>query len=78
MPDHASSRHPSESNPSLRLEAALDLLVHGEIEMQGLLPYSSNYTFLVIVSQEDRRNSGKRKKGLLWQRELGLHSCRFL
>src|SRR3972149_6713981 len=48
MPDHASSRHPSESNPSLRLEAALDLLVHGEIEMQGLLPYSSNYTFLVI------------------------------
>lgn len=33
--------------------AALDLLAAGEIDAQGLLPHSSNYTFLVIIRRGD-------------------------
>lgn len=32
---------------------ALDLLRHGDIEVLGLIPYSSNYTFLAKVTQRD-------------------------
>lgn len=35
--------------PPLTLERLLDLLAHGEMELQGLLPRSSNYTFLAVV-----------------------------
>lgn len=33
----------------------LALLAGGEVEVQGVLPWSSNYTLLVSVSQDDRR-----------------------
>ena len=34
---------------AIRLERALELLSEGDIELHGLLPWSSNYTFLVTV-----------------------------
>ncbi len=43
--------HASPKRRPLSLEAAIDLLTQGEIDVQGLLPWSSNYTFLVTVSQ---------------------------
>ncbi len=39
--------------PSLSLNRALDLLTRGEIQPQGLLPWGSNYTFLVSVTLDD-------------------------
>ena len=39
----------SDDGQPLPLDAALDLLAHGHIEMQGLMPWSSNYAFLVSV-----------------------------
>src|SRR5512139_1704504 len=35
---------------AISLERALELLSEGDIELHGLLPWSSNYTFLVTVS----------------------------
>jgi uncharacterized repeat protein (TIGR03843 family) len=35
------------------LEGALELLDDGEVEVLGLLPYSSNYTFLARVARDD-------------------------
>ena len=40
-------------NLSLSLDRALDLLTRGEMQPQGLLPYGSNYTFLVSVTLDD-------------------------
>lgn len=45
--------HASLDRRPLSLEAAIDLLAQGEIDVQGLLPWSSNYTFLVTVSQDE-------------------------
>jgi len=39
----------SDDGQPISLDAALDLLAHGEIEVQGLMPWSSNYTFLILV-----------------------------
>jgi uncharacterized repeat protein (TIGR03843 family) len=36
---------------AISLERALKLLSEGDIELHGLLPWSSNYTFLVAVSE---------------------------
>lgn len=36
---------------AISLERALKLLSEGDIELHGLLPWSSNYTFLVTVSE---------------------------
>lgn len=36
----------------LPLDQILELLMHGHVETQGLLPWSSNYTFLVSVSHD--------------------------
>ena len=36
---------------AVRTEETLDLLGHGDIEVLGLLPYSSNYTFLAKVKR---------------------------
>ena len=44
---------PSPDRQPLPIKRVLDLLAHGEIESQGLLPWSSNYTFLVNVTQAD-------------------------
>jgi uncharacterized repeat protein (TIGR03843 family) len=38
---------------SLTEEQALDVLQRGTIEEKGLLPYSSNHSFLVVVNQGD-------------------------
>jgi hypothetical protein len=35
------------------LERLLNLLAHGEVELQGLLPRSSNYTFLVTIRDRE-------------------------
>lgn len=53
MSDFAATVSASADGQPLSLEAALDLLTHGDIDVQGLLPWSSNYTFLVIVSHQD-------------------------
>lgn len=39
----------------ISLERALDLLAHGEIELQGQFPWSSNYTFLVALGDAASR-----------------------
>ena len=39
---------------AISLEALLTLLQDGELAIQGLLPEGSNYTFLSVVSDEDR------------------------
>ncbi len=41
--------------PEVSAEVELDLLATGEIDPQGLLPRSSNYTFLVVVKKGDLR-----------------------
>ncbi len=41
-----------QSEPALALSDALDLLAHGELAVRGLLPGSSNYTFLADVQNE--------------------------
>lgn len=40
------------SEPLVLLDDALDLLAHGELTVRGLLPGSSNYTFLADVSND--------------------------
>lgn len=35
-----------------------ELLTRGEIEMQGMVPWSSNYTYIVTVKLDDRQNYG--------------------
>lgn len=47
-PAHGSSKN-GESPQAITLERALKLLAEGDIELHGLLPWSSNYTFLVNV-----------------------------
>ena len=37
----------------LHLDQILGLLAYGHVEMKSLLPWSSNYTFLVSISQDD-------------------------
>ncbi|MDO8690296.1 MAG: SCO1664 family protein [Dehalococcoidia bacterium] len=66
-------------------EAALDLLATGEIDVQGLLPRSSNYTFLVVVKKGEvqalavyKPRRGERPlwdfpSGTLSQREVAAH-----
>jgi uncharacterized repeat protein (TIGR03843 family) len=51
-PAHGSSKN-DESPQEISLERALKLLEQGDIELHGLLPWSSNYTFLVQVSDEE-------------------------
>jgi len=41
----------------ISLEDLLDLLAHGDIEQQGLLPWGSNYTFLVTVTRADQQTA---------------------
>jgi hypothetical protein len=44
----------SSSDPqSISLDRLLDLLINGQIEQQGLLPWGSNYTLLVSVRHGD-------------------------
>ena len=46
--------HSTDSdNLSLSLDRALELLTRGEMQPQGLLPYGSNYTFLVSITLDD-------------------------
>lgn len=40
----------------MTMDRALDLLVHGDIQAKGLLPWSSNYTFLATVSHHGDRS----------------------
>src|SRR3990172_7937197 len=43
--------HASADRQPLPIESAVDLLARGTIDVQGLLPWSSNYTFMVVVRQ---------------------------
>ena len=45
------------NHPSLSLDRAVDLLTRGEIQPQGLLPWGSNYTFLVSVALENMQTA---------------------
>ncbi|RME66460.1 MAG: SCO1664 family protein [Caldilineae bacterium] len=46
------SNQPSSQTPiQVTVEQVLHTLLHGEIEERGLLPYSSNYSFLVLVRE---------------------------
>ncbi len=47
MSDFSSTPQP------ISVDRILDLLAHGAIEQKGLLPWGSNYTFLVSVVQKD-------------------------
>ena len=47
--------HASADRQPLPIESAVDLLARGTIDVQGLLPWSSNYTFMVVVSQGGRQ-----------------------
>jgi hypothetical protein len=40
---------PEKAGHAISLERALELLSAGDIELHGLLPWSSNYTFLITV-----------------------------
>ena len=42
---------------SLSLDRALDLLTRGEIQSQGLLPWGSNYTFLVSITLDEMQTA---------------------
>ena len=46
---------PSPSSHTIKLETLLQLLQDGQIEVQGLLPNGSNYTFFALVSQAEMR-----------------------
>lgn len=43
----------SDAPQALSLDRVLDLLAHGEVEAQELLPWGSNYTFLISVTHGD-------------------------
>ncbi len=74
-----------EQSQSFPVEAVLELLASGEIEIQGQLPRSSNYTFLVIVRTHElqipavyKPRRGERPlwdfpSGTLGQREVASH-----
>jgi uncharacterized repeat protein (TIGR03843 family) len=54
--DASEDRHDSNEEPiatEIELERALRLLLEGEIELQGQLPWSSNYSFLVDVFDDE-------------------------
>jgi uncharacterized repeat protein (TIGR03843 family) len=69
----------------LDVERILELLTYGEIEVEGLLPYSSNYTLLTLVSHNGTRalavykpRRGERPlwdfpRGTLYQREIAAY-----
>lgn len=44
-----------ECTSLIEVELALDGLLKGEMELQGLMPWSSNYTFLVKLKQSQNR-----------------------
>ena len=48
------SDHESEQPQALELATILQVLRDGRMELQGLLPWSSNYTFLVEVHADDQ------------------------
>lgn len=47
------SESPPSDHQSLSLDRALELLRRGEIQSEGLLPWGSNYTFLISVALDD-------------------------
>ncbi len=49
------SNDPSAPARPVKLETLLRVLQEGKIEVQGLLPNGSNYTFFAMVSQADMR-----------------------
>ncbi|MCW5882187.1 MAG: SCO1664 family protein [Anaerolineae bacterium] len=51
-PRHRSPQRQRESTP-LTVEQVVEILQCGGIDEQGLLPWSSNYTFLVTVQQDE-------------------------
>ena len=62
------------------LDGALDLLGAGDVEVVGLLPYSSNYTFLAKVCSDEREINAvyKPRKGErpLWDFPSGTLAAR--
>lgn len=62
---------PDDSNSDARIDSAFDLptgdlevlLGSGEMEIEGRMPYSSNGTFLVVVTEDDRSHRAIYKPG---------------
>jgi len=48
---------PARDSESISIDDLLELLANGDIEQQGLLPWGSNYTFLVTVTHEDKQTA---------------------
>lgn len=48
---------PAPDSESISIDDLLELLANGDIEQQGLLPWGSNYTFLVTVTHEDKQTA---------------------
>jgi hypothetical protein len=55
MADSAPGFRAAADRQPLSIEAAVELLALGDIDVQGLLPWSSNYTFLAAVARGDLR-----------------------
>lgn len=54
MTDVSDNSHDSHEKPiSVEIERVLRLLEHGDITLQGQLPWSSNYSFLVRVHDDE-------------------------
>ena len=49
---------PTSSSRTVKLETLLQVLQNGQIEVQGLLPNGSNYTFFAMVSRGDDAKPG--------------------
>ncbi|MFQ5854729.1 MAG: SCO1664 family protein [Anaerolineae bacterium] len=74
-----------DASRQMSVDQVLDLLTHGAIQTEGLLPWSSNYTFLATVSHNGARSlavykprRGERPlwdfpKGTLYLREVATY-----
>jgi uncharacterized repeat protein (TIGR03843 family) len=59
MPDNGelgAAKEPISELQHVSEERILDLLLHGELALQGLVPWSSNYTFLVMVEDAEMQS----------------------
>jgi uncharacterized repeat protein (TIGR03843 family) len=57
-PSDGSEESPFLEREPIPTEAALELLQHGEVELIGRMPYSSNHTFLVEINDSALRAQG--------------------
>ena len=42
-----------QTSRSITLKTVLNVMQHGSLDLQGLMPWSSNYTFLGVMTSDD-------------------------